>query len=373
MPLSLDETLTQELQALEAKHLRRRPVITEALEGVEIRRDGKRYVNFSGNDYFGLSRHPKVIAAAARTLEAYGTGAGASPLVTGYHPGYASLCEALAEYKGTQACALFGSGYLANLGTITALMDKGDLILADRLAHACIIDGAQLSGAALKRFRHNDLAHLEQLLHKRGEYRHCLIISETVFSMDGDCAPLTELATIARAHDAWLMSDDAHGIGFISNNPAQIQLGTLSKGLGSMGGYVCGSQALVDMLYTKARPMIFATALPPSATAAAEAALDVLSREPERAEHAIRHARYFCEAMGLPAPQSPIVPLIVGESAPALHLSEQLKERGMLAVAIRPPTVPKGSARLRFSFSAAHSDQQVEQLVQTLKTVMKAS
>lgn len=354
-----------ELDALKDNQLFRELVATEHEQGATIRRNGRRYVSFSSNDYFGLSQHPAVLAAARDGARR--AGAGASALVTGYHPGMVSLGRALAAYKGTQAALVFGNGYMANLGTISALAGKDDLILADKACHACMIDGAVLSGATFRRFRHNDPDHLRQLLAKRCDYRHCLIVSETVFSMDGDRAPLHALRELADTHDAWLLADDAHGLGVTEDNPVHIEIGTLSKGLGSYGGYVCGSQAVIDFLANRARSFMFTTALPPLVTAAAEQALALLHRDAALRRRPLEAARFFTQQTGLPEAQSPIVPLVIGEAGAALEASAQLAEAGFWVAAIRPPTVPPGTARLRFAFSALHEQRDIARLAETIR------
>lgn len=343
-----------------------------------VERDGKRLISFACNDYLGLSTHPEVIAAAQAAAARYGAGAGASRLITGSHPPYAALEGALAEWKGTEAALVFGSGYLANLGVITALMEEGDLILADKLAHACMIDGARLSGAKLLRFAHNDPNHAESLLQKhRGAHRRCLILTEGVFSMDGDLAPLADLSALAARYDGWLMTDDAHALGVLNGGrgsgagvPVDLRMGTLSKALGGYGGYVCASRAVIDCLTTTARPQIFTTGLPPTVAAAALQALMIVKREPERPAAVLTRARQFTDALGLPPAESAIVPLMMGDADAALAAATRFEAEGMLVPAIRPPTVPPGTARLRFSFSAAHTPSQVAaaaQLAQRLR------
>lgn len=382
---ALDEILQAQLQQRKDQQLYRQLVPTEILPDGYIRRNGKTYLNFSSNDYFGLSQHPDVIAAARDALSI--SGAGASALVTGYHPYLETLAANLAKAKNTEAALIFGSGYLANIGTISALVGKGDLILADKLCHACMVDGAQLSGATFRRFRHNDMEHLGQLLAERKQYRHCLILTETVFSMDGDCAPLAAIQKLAQRHDAWLMSDDAHGLGITDSSfPRKresganalkdsrlrgdddvIQMGTLSKGLGAYGGYVCGSQTLVDYLVNTARSAIFTTALPPSIVAAADKALSILMSDTELGRAPLNHARHFTSLLGLPEAQSPIVPLVLGEAEQAIAASKQLAEEGFWVSAIRPPTVPASTSRLRFSFSALHKTVDIKRLVTAIR------
>lgn len=321
-------------------------------------------IAFAANDYLGLSRHPEVVKAGQEALLAYGTGAGASRLVTGNHLLYAPLEEKIARMKHKEAALVFGSGYLTNLGVIPALVGKGDLILADKLIHACLIDGSQLSGAALKRFRHNDPAHAEALLKEhRTKYKNTLILVDHVYSMDGDIAPLAELSELAGAHDAWLMADDAHGFGIVpSGVNVDIWMGTLSKAVGCYGGYVATSKPVVEYLVTAARSFIFSTGLPPAVCASALKALEIIEREPQRGARALALARRVKSGA-----QSAIMPIMLGTEEKALAAAEALKRRGILVVAIRPPTVPPGTARLRLAFSAAHTDAEVDKLIAALK------
>ena len=371
---TLDEHCTKELTAREAAHLRRALRVSAHVgdAGVEIVQAGQRFTSFACNDYLGLRAHPAVIAAGHAALADAGAGAGASRLVTGNHPYYAPLEEKLAAMKHAEAALVFGSGYLTNLGIIAALMDKSDVIFADKLVHACIIDAAQLSGARLIRFRHNDMAHLAALLKEhREESRHALIVADHVFSMDGDVAPLAEIAALATQFECWTMADDAHGLGIVKPAaPMDIWMGTLSKAAGGYGGYVVGSQTLIDFLVTHARSLVFSTGLPPAVCASALAALTVMEAEPERGARAIALAQRVTGALGLPLAQSPIVPVMFGTPERALAAADALKAKGILAVAIRPPTVPPGTARLRLAFGAAHSDAQVDHLIAALKEVV---
>lgn len=372
---TLDQHCDQQLRAREAQHLRRQLHTSAhgAGEGVEIIQQDRRYISFACNDYLGLRAHPAVVAAGQAALAEYGAGAGASRLITGNHPLYAPLEAKLAAMKGAEAALVFGSGYLANLGIIPALMGKGDVIFADKLVHACILDAAQLSGAKLVRFAHNDRTHLAALLKEhRPNHTHALIVTDHVFSMDGDVAPIAEIAALAQEYDAWSMVDDAHGLGIVpSVTPIDIWMGTLSKAAGAYGGYVIGSQKLIDFLITAARSLVFSTGLPPSICASALAALDVMQAEPERGKRALDLAQRVTAALGLPPAQSTIVPILLGTPEAALAASDALKARGMLAVAIRPPTVPAGTARLRLAFSCAHTDAQVEALVDGLKEIIR--
>lgn len=367
----LDEYCREQLAALQAAN-QRRTLKESTRGGVMVRQGEKSYVSFSCNDYLGLSQDPRVIEAATQAVNTYGAGAGASRLVTGNYPLYAALEQQIARMKHREAALVFGSGYLANLGTIPALVGKGDVIFADKWVHACLLDGAQLSGAKVIRFRHNDKAHLQALMEEhRSQYKHALLLVDHVYSMDGDVAPLAELSSIARAHSAWLMADDAHGLGILRRNAGDgvdVWMGTLSKAAGSYGGYIAASRPVIELLATKARSLVFSTGLPPAACGAALTALTIMEQEPQRAERAVMLANRVAIALGLPATPSAILPVIMGEEAAALAASEKLKAHGMLAVAIRPPTVPPGTARLRLTFSAAHTDTQVEALIAALKT-----
>lgn len=364
----LDVFAREKIAAIEAQHRLRMPATTTRSAAAGVLRNGRRLVSFSCNDYLGLSQHPAVIEAAQQAIAQYGAGAGASRLVTGNHPLYDALEAALADYKHTEAACVFGSGYLANIGVIPAAAGRGDLIIADKLVHACILDGIKLSGAKLLRFAHNDAADCARLLAQyRGQHVNCLVITETVFSMDGDVAPLAELRQLCDQHDAWLMTDDAHGIGTSPAN-ADIVMGTMSKSLGAYGGYVCGSQALVRYLKTAARSLIFTTALPPATVAAALKSLEILRENSHLAQQPLAHAQRFTQELGLPLAQSPIVPLILGSEQAALDAAQKLERAGFLVSAIRPPTVPENGARLRFSFSAMHEEYDVTNLIKEIKS-----
>ena len=376
---SLDQYAFEKLAALDNRRLRR--TLSETTrDGIWVERDGRRYLSFSCNDYLNLSHHPDVIKAAIEAMKRYGVGAGASRLVTGNHPLYAELERALARFKGTEAACVFGSGYLANTGILPALVGPADLILVDELSHACINAGAKLSGAALYRYRHADVAHAEMLLsaHRAGHPR-ALIATDGIFSMDGDLAPMHELADLAGRFDAWLLADDAHGLGVVgggrgsafvngANADIPLQMGTLSKAIGAYGGYLCASRAVIELIRNRARTFVYSTGLPPAVVAAAIAALDVIEREPGYAAEPLRKAREFTRKLNLPVAQSAIVPVVVGAAETALAASEMLAEEGFIVVAIRPPTVPPGTARLRFTFTAQHPDAEVERLAGIVRT-----
>jgi 8-amino-7-oxononanoate synthase len=376
---SLDQFALEKLAQLERASLRR-VLVDSTRDGLYVERDGRKLLSFSCNDYLNLSHHPEVKAAAISAIELYGTGAGASRLVTGNHPLLTQLEEKLAHFKGTDSACVFGSGYLANFGIIPALIGKSDLILIDRLSHACIHAGAQISGAACMIFDHNDVNHAETLLEaNRRRYRYTLLITEGVFSMDGDRAPLMSLAKLCQDLDCWFMIDDAHGLGVLGDGKGSateagcaasipLQMGTLSKAAGSYGGYLCGSKPVIDLIKTRARTLIYSTGLPPASAAAACAALDIIARDPALTRLPLAMARSFTERLGLPLAQSPIVPLIIGTPEDALAVSQVLADEGFLVTAIRPPTVPDGTARLRIAFTAAHPDAEVERLAALLAT-----
>jgi 8-amino-7-oxononanoate synthase len=379
---SLEEFAADKLAALERAQLRRTPAVT-ARTGIWVERDGRRLLSFSCNDYLNLSQHPQVIAAAIDATKRYGVGAGASRLVTGNHPLYAELETRLARLKGTEAACVFGSGYLANTGIIPALAGPDDLIVMDELSHACIHAGAKLSGAEIQRYRHGDPSHAEEILGAhRGTKKRALIATDGVFSMDGDIAPLAALSQLAQRFDAWLLSDDAHGLGVIgggrgstfvngaAHSPIAVplQMGTLSKAVGAYGGYLCASNAVIDLMRTRARTFIYSTGLPPAVVAAAIAALEVIERDPAYAAEPLRKARLFTRALNLPDAQSAIVPVIVGDTAAALAASDRLCDNGFLVVAIRPPTVPAGTARLRFAFTAPHDDSDIARLAELVRS-----
>lgn len=370
---SLDAFAAQKLASLEEKSLKRTIQPSHRLDGLIVERRGRRLLSFSCNDYLNLSHHPKVKAAAKAAVETYGAGAGASRLVTGDYPLIAELEARLAKLKGAEAACIFGSGYMANMGIIPTFAGQGDLVLVDELAHACMWAGARLSGAKVLAYRHNDVEDLERLLGEhQGAAGHALVVTDGVFSMDGDLAPLAVLAGVCERHDAWLMSDDAHGVGVLAEGRGSgalfpgvdipLQMGTLSKALASYGGYVCGSQAVIDLIKTRARTVIYTTALPPASAAAALAALDIIEADPGLCAQPLANARAFTRAANLPEAQSQIVPVILGEAKKALDASKSLEDQGFLVTAIRPPTVPAGTARLRIAFTAGHPAAEIERL-----------
>lgn len=371
---SLDNFAAEKLASLEARQLRRRLAETAREDGITVSRNGRRLLSFSCNDYLNLSQHPDVKEAAIEAIRRFGVGAGASRLITGNHPLYAELESRLAALKGTEAACVFGSGYLANAGIIPALIGEDDLVLLDELSHACLWAGAQLSRADLQIYRHNDLAHAGALLEEhRKRHGRALIATDGVFSMDGDLAPLPELGDLAKRYDAWLLADDAHGLGvtgggrgsaFAHDREAEVplQMGTLSKAAGGYGGYLCAARDVVDLVKNRARSFVYSTGLPPASVAAAIAALDIIARGGDLVAAPLIKARAFTKAAGLDEAQSPIVPVILGETSRALEAAKILERAGFLAVAIRPPTVPEGTARLRLTFTALHPDDAILKL-----------
>jgi len=376
---SLDAFAQDKLDELKRRHLYRALNETVREDGIWIDRNGRQLLSFSCNDYLNLTQHPAIKQAAIAAVEEYGAGSGASRLVTGNHPLYAKLESRLAQFKATEAACVFGSGYLANTGIIPVLVGRDGLVLLDELSHACIYAGAQLSRGTVVTFRHNDVLHARELLSaRRGKHDHAIIVTDGVFSMDGDVAPLSELLALAEEYDAWLMSDDAHGLGvlgggrgssFVGNShiPVHLQMGTLSKAVGSYGGYLCASASVIDLMRNRARTLIYSTGLPPACVAAAIAALDLIERDPDYAARPVRKAKAFTKRAGLPDAQSPIVPIVVGDEEAALAHSRMLEKEGFLAVAIRPPTVKPGTARLRLTFTAQHPDDQIDRLADIVR------
>jgi 8-amino-7-oxononanoate synthase len=367
------DDLARELAELEAKAQRRRlTVVEEVLPGGQVRVDGQVLLNLSSNDYLGLSQDPRLISAAKKAAAQWGTGAGASRLVVGHLALHQAVEARLADFKGTEAAVIFPTGYMANVGTIAALVGPGDAIFSDRLNHASIYDGIKLSGAALKRFPHRDLNRLEQLLREAGSARRRLIVTDSVFSVDGDLAPLADLVALKGCYGAWLMIDEAHATGVLGAKGAglaealgltagvDIHMGTFSKALGSQGGYVAGDRRLVDYLHNRARSFIYSTALAPPVLGAIDQALEIVVHEPERRQYLLDQAESFrrdllAAGLDLLGSATQIVPVLVGANDRTLTFAARLRDQGLMAVALRPPTVPPGQARVRFSLTAAHS------------------
>ncbi|MCF5163477.1 8-amino-7-oxononanoate synthase [Pseudomonas congelans] len=375
--------LRTRLDARRAAHLYRQRPLLQSPQGPQVIVDGQPLLAFCSNDYMGLANHPEVIAAWQAGAERWGVGGGASHLVIGHSAPHHELEEALAELTGRPRALLFSNGYMANLGAVTALVGQGDTVLEDRLNHASLLDAGLLSGARFSRYLHNDVSSLEARLEK--SVGDTLVVTDGVFSMDGDIADLPALARAARAKGAWLMVDDAHGFGPLGANGAGIVehfgltmddvpvlVGTLGKSFGTSGAFVAGSEELIETLIQFARPYIYTTSQPPALACATLKSLQLLRTEHWRREHLTRLIQQFrrgAEQIGLQLMDSftPIQPIMIGDAGRALRLSQLLRERGLLVTAIRPPTVPAGSARLRVTLSAAHSEADVQLLLNTLE------
>jgi glycine C-acetyltransferase len=354
--------------------------------------DGKQVINIASNNYLGLTTHPKLREAALAATEKYGVGSGAVRTVAGTMRIHMELEEKIARFKNVEACVVFQSGFAANAGTVSAILGKEDFIISDELNHASIIDGARLSRAKILVFRHKDIAHAEeQLASVKDQPGRKLLITDGVFSMDGDIGPLPALCDLAEKYNAIMMVDDAHASGVLGRNGrgtidhfnvhgrVDVQVGTLSKAIGALGGYVCGSRDLIDFLYHRARPFLFSTSHPPSVAATCIAAFEVLENEPELIEKLWENTRYFKRELGTlgfniggkntPASETPITPIIVGEGRLAMEFSRELFKEGVMATGIAFPTVPEGKARIRTIMTAAHTRDELDQALSVLKKV----
>ena len=378
--------LAAELARLRTEHLYRRRAVVDGPQGAEIVVNGTRYLSFCSNDYLGLASDPRIIAALKEGAEKYGAGGGASHLVTGHQRPHHALEEALAEFTGRSRALLFSTGYMANLGAVTALVRRGDRIWEDRLNHASLLDAGRLSGARLQRYPHGDSPALQKALMENTGH-HAMIVTDGVFSMDGDLAPLTQLSEIAQRHDSWLMVDDAHGLGVLGatgrgtlehfgldNTAIPILMGTLGKAFGTFGAFVAGDEDMIEYLIQRARTYIYTTSLPPAVAHATLTSLQIVQEEDWRREYLhslITRFRVAAEQLNLellPSP-TPIQPLMVGSPEKALALSEALLKRNIYVSAIRPPTVPNGMARLRITLSASHSEQHIDALLSALDSI----
>lgn len=375
-----DNWLKAELDHLNQAGLRRSLRSAMTAPTGRILLDGREVILLGSNNYLGLSVHPKVIEAAAEAVREYGTSASASRLMSGNCQRYAELEAKIAEVKGTEAALVFSSGYLANIGTIPVLAGDGALILSDALNHASIIDGCRLSKATKQIYRHGDVEHLESLLMGSAQFRRRLIVTDGVFGMDGDIAPLPEICNLAEAYDAMVMVDDAHSFGVLGEqgggtieyfgleNRGVIQMGTLSKAIGGLGGYVAGSRVLIEFLMNRARGFIFTTGLPPATLAGASAAIDVMRSTPELRQRLLSNAQRLKTALlekgfQLLPSETQILPLILGSADVASRFAEALLAHGVYAPAIRPPTVPEGTSRLRISVMASHTTEDLKAAV----------
>jgi 8-amino-7-oxononanoate synthase len=380
--LMFEDHLQKTLADLETQHRRRRLLVSDLATSPLVRFDNKTRHNFASNDYLGLAAHPQVVAAALEATRNFGAGAGSSRLVTGTQRPHRELEEKIAAFKNTAAALVFGSGYASSTGALQALATKNDVILLDKLSHACLVDGARLSGASIRPFHHNDPAHLEhhlQWAREKHPQARVFIVTESVFSMDGDLAPLRDIVELKDRYGAVLLLDEAHAVGVLGRggrgladqlglaHRIEVQMGTLGKALGSSGGYIAGSSALIDLLVNRARSFIFSTAPPAATAAAASVALD-LCASPEGDQ---RRAK-LRELAGLldPAPPAAIHPVIIGREEDTLHAAEQMARLGFHVPAIRPPTVPAGTSRLRVSLSAAHDPEVVRTLSAALRAIV---
>jgi len=385
---SLDQYLHGKLQERKRQQRYRSRICLESSQSTEILIQGSSYLNFCSNDYLGLANHPELSKAMIAASEKYGVGSGASHLVCGHSSEHHALEDELADFTGRERALLFSTGYMANLGVIAALTDRHDTIFQDKLNHASLLDGAQLSRAKLQRYRHGDTDHLHTLLNKTDAVNQ-LIVTDSVFSMDGDIAPLSDLASVAKKENSWLMVDDAHGIGVLGQDGAgaasacglnqddlPILIGTLGKAFGTFGAFVAGSEALIETLIQLARSYIYTTAMPASVAGASRTSLRLVKSEQWRRDKLYENIRYFkriCAEQSLTLLESDtaIQPLFVGSENDALKLSEFLRCKNILVSAIRPPTVPEGTSRLRITLCATHETSQLEQLVDVLSSGVK--
>lgn len=377
--------ILDELKGLKDRSLMREYRTIEGPQGPHIQIQGKSYLSFCSNNYLGLANHPKIKQAAIEAIHQYGWGTGASRLVSGNMILHEKLEKKIAEFKGTEAALLFPTGYMANMGALCALVTKGDLVIGDKLNHASIVDGCRQSGATFRIYPHNNIHKLASLLQRSAPFRRKLIVTDSVFSMDGDIAPLPEIVEIAKRYDAMLMIDDAHATGVFGRQgkgmiehyglegKIDIIMGSLSKAIGSIGGFIAGSNYLIDFLKNKARSFIYTTALPPSLCAASLAGLMLIQEEISLIDRLWNNINYLkfrlSEFIHTIAVESPIVPIVIGSAKDALGLSEILYKRGILIPAIRPPTVPSGTSRLRISLMATHTEKDINRLLDILTDI----
>lgn len=371
----MNSFFSEKIQSLKEKNLYRELQISNSIDAIHIKQNGKKYISFCSNDYLGLAHNKSVKKAAINAIKKYGFGSGASRYVTGNNELHLKLEKKLAELKNADAAIIFGSGYLSGIGIIPALVEDGDLIVADKLIHSSLLDGCKLSGAKLMRFRHNEIDHAKEILQKeRKNFNKCLIITETVFSMDGDLGKVNELLELAKNFEAFLLSDDAHGIGIIKQkfkkSDLHIHAGTLSKAVGGYGGYVSSSKLIIDYLRNFAKSAIYSTALPANILAGNLKALEIISKDKKLGNKALENANYFCSLLKLPKAQSAIIPIIIGDASKTLAISRKIKDHGFLISAIRPPTVEANKARLRITFSTFHKKTDIKKLAEIIKLLL---
>ncbi len=383
----LQQQLHRDLEQRQHDHLYRTRQITESPQSAEIRIGGKKYLNFSSNDYLGLANHPDIIRALHTGAEKYGVGSGAAHLISGHSVAHHALEEELADFTGRQRALVFSTGYMANLGVLCTLLKKGDSIFEDKLNHASIIDGGLLSGATLQRYLHTDMNSLNKKMSNSNATTK-LIATDGVFSMDGDIAPINQLAVLAKQHKAWLMVDDAHGIGVIgkqgkgtlallsaTSEDVPILMGTFGKAFGTFGAFIAGAEPLIETLIQNARTYIYTTAIPPAIAHATRTSLKLIIQSDDRRQHLQALIKQFKEgatqlALNLMPSVSAIQPLLVGNAEKVLLIKNSLQQQGIVVGAIRSPTVPTGTERLRITLSAAHKSQHVEQLLSSLEKVL---
>jgi len=386
--------LTAVLDELRAKGTHFKLRILDDQQAPVCHYDGREVINLASNNYLGLANHPLLIEASLKATKELGVGSGAVRTIAGTMRIHMELEEKIARFKNVEACVVFQSGFAANAGTVSAILGKEDFILSDELNHASIIDGARLSRAKIKVFRHKDVAHCEELLKEiASEPGHKLVITDGVFSMDGDIGPVNKLAALAEKYGAIMMVDDAHASGVLGRNGrgsvdhfgmhgrVDVQVGTLSKAIGSLGGYVCGSKDLIDYLYHRARPFLFSTSHPPSVAASCIAAFDILESEPERIDRLWKNTKYFqgelkrvgfnIGGVNTPATETPITPVIIGEGRAAMDFSRALFDEGVMGTGIAFPTVPEGKARIRLILTSEHTKPQLDRALETLERVAK--
>jgi len=389
---AFDQELKTRLKVIREQGLLRELRRVDSPQGPRIRIGGRELINFSSNDYLGLANHPALKEAAVRAVKDFGAGAGASRLICGSLAPFHELEETLAAFKGTEAALTFSTGYATAIGVITALLGKDDIIIVEKLVHACIVDAAKLSGAKFRVFAHNDLNDLEDILkwtnqnpRTQNPDARALIVTESVFSMDGDCAPLREIVALKEKHGAWLMVDEAHATGLYGANRRglaeeldvsdriEIQMGTLGKALGASGGYICGSRALIDFLVNRARSFIFSTAPVPAAAVAARAGIEIVQSPEGKTLNGQLWTRVAELNSALRTPHSAhpaaIIPLIIGDEAKAVAAATKLREQNIFVSAIRYPTVARGAARLRVTLTATLRKEDVAELTRALKTL----
>ena len=372
-----------QLEAKEKEQNKRSIKVYEPIDAVRVKRNNQEFIMMASNNYLGLTHDLRVQQAAKYAVEQYGTGSGGARLTSGTFPLFNELELGIADFKHTEQALVFNTGYMANVGTITALMNKNSIIISDELNHASIIDGCRLSGARIERYNHKDIEHAEHIL-KNYKSSHKMIITDGVFSMDGDIAPLDKLYELGKEYNALLMVDDAHSTGVLGNGrgtahhfgltDVDVQLGTLSKALGSVGGYVAGRKELIEYLVNYSRSFIFSTALSPADIGAALEALTIVKNEPLVVEQLNENTAYMAnklQSMGIECDdETPIFPIIVGDNERALSLAYELELRGIIITAIRPPTVPVGESRLRMTVTAAHSQEQLDYVANTLRDLL---